>query len=220
MSTIVAGRADVATPYSADPVEAARWLAPGCLAAAILLGLALQLTNGFLLSSGLALVTAALALLMLVVALPRPVSWQALDRPVVQGLAVGGLLAHEYALLTASPGVYVNAGPGALATFHQGVLGLAVLAGLLVASPGSRATRPLMLALVMAHAALGVWVIRHSPDPAIDVHVFQRDAVTALLRGLATGMYSFIGFCGVLSLALPGAGIAGGFGIVIQRSSA
>ena len=183
MQTIVPGRADVATPHVADPVEAARWLAPGCLAAAILLGIALQLTNGFLLPSGLALVTAALGLLVLAVSLPRRVSWQARDRRLVQVLAVGGVLAHEYALLTASPGVYVNAGPGALATFHQGVLGVAVLAGLLVALPGSRATRPLVLALVVAHAALGLWVIRHSPDPAIDVHVFQRDGVTALLHG-------------------------------------
>lgn len=44
------------------------------------------------------------------------------------------------------------------------------------------------------------------------------DAVTALLRGMATGMYSFIGFCGVLSLALPGAGIAGGFALALAAS--
>jgi hypothetical protein len=82
--TIVPGRADVATPQVADPVEAARWLAPGCLAAAILLGIALQLTNGFLLPSGLALVTAALGLLVLAVSLPRRVSWQSRDRRLVQ----------------------------------------------------------------------------------------------------------------------------------------
>lgn len=183
VSTTRPGRAGIATARHGDPVEAARWLAPGCLAAAIVLSLALQLTNGFLLPSGIALVTLALALVVIAVAMPRRTSWLGHDRRLVQGLAVAGLLAHEYALLTALPGLSFQAGSDALHTFQIGAFGLAVLAALAVLLPLSRRRRSIVAALVVVHAALGAWVIQHSPDPAIDVHVFQRDAVEALLRG-------------------------------------
>lgn len=180
MSTTAPGRAPA---LSVDTAEAARWLAPGCVTAAILLGIALQISNGFLQPSGLALVTAALVLLLCAVAMPRSTHWQARDGTVVQGLAVAGLLAYEVALLTAEPGVYTRATAASFRTFQSGVLGLTVLAALAVLLPRARVSRPIVVMLVAVHAALGVWVIRHSPSPPIDVHVFQRDSVEALLHG-------------------------------------
>lgn len=180
MSTTAPGRA---SGPSGDSDEAARWLAPGCLVAALLVGAALQLTNGFLRPSGLALVTAALAVLVVAVAAPRDPAWVARDRRLVQGLAVAGLLVHEYALITSLPGVYTQAGPNALRTFQMGVLVLALLAALLVLLPRTRMVVPLTVGLIVAHAFLGTWVIRHSLSPPIDVHLFQRDGVEALLQG-------------------------------------
>jgi hypothetical protein len=44
--------------------------------------------------------------------------------------------------------------------------------------------RPLPIAaLVAVHFALGVWVLHHSPPPAIDVNIFQRDSIAALRHG-------------------------------------
>ncbi|MFN7978537.1 MAG: hypothetical protein U0P30_10395 [Vicinamibacterales bacterium] len=163
--------------------EAVRWLAPGCLVAGVLLGVALQLTNGFLQPSGLALVTAALAVLLFAVVTPRSPHWRERDLRIVQGLAVAGLLVHEYALITSLPGVYTQAGPNALRTFQMGVLVLAVLAALLVLLPRTRMVLPLAIGLIMAHAFLGHWVIQHSLSPGIDVHLFQRHGVAALLQG-------------------------------------
>lgn len=173
----------IAPGPSGDTDEAARWLAPGCLVAALLVGGALQLTNGFLTVPGLALVTAALAVLVAAVATPRSPRWLARDRRLVQALAVAGLLVHEYALVTALPGVYTQAGPNALRTFQVGVVVLALLAALLVTLPRTRLKLPLVIGLVAVHAWLGAWVIQHSPSPPIDVHLFQRDAVEALLQG-------------------------------------
>lgn len=180
MSTTAPGRAP---EPSGDVDEATRWLAPGCLVAALLLGGALQLTNGFLLPSGLALVTAALAVLVFAVAAPRSTHWLARDQRLVQWLAVAGLLVHEFLLITAVPGVYTQAGTNALHTFQVGVLTLALVSALLVMLPRSWATLPLVLALVAVHAYVGAWVIQHSPAPPIDVHLFQRDGVEALLQG-------------------------------------
>lgn len=151
--------------------------------AALLLGLALQLTNGFLLPSGLALVTGALAALVFAVAAPRSARWLAHDRRLVQWLAVAGLLVHEYLLVTAVPGVYTQAAPRALYTFQEGVLLLSLLAALLMLVSRPWATWPLLVGAIVVHVFLGAWVIQHSPAPPIDVHLFQRDGVEALLQG-------------------------------------
>lgn len=166
-----------------DDLEAARGLAPGCVAAALALGLALQLGNGFLLPSSLALLTVTIVLLCGAIVLPRPRAWHLHDRRLVLVLAIGGLLTHEYFLLTVSPGVYVKAGPGDLRAFHAGVLALAAFGASAVVLSPSRTSHRLTVALVAVYAALGVWVIQHAPRPPIDVFVFQRDGVNALLQG-------------------------------------
>jgi hypothetical protein len=66
--------------------------------------------------------------------------------------------------------------------FYAGVAAAAVLsAGLLLDSrPMRNVCLPLLLAV---HLLLGVWMIRSSPQPHIDVFVFQQDASRALLEG-------------------------------------
>ncbi|HEY0707085.1 MAG TPA: hypothetical protein VGG33_09815 [Polyangia bacterium] len=46
------------------------------------------------------------------------------------------------------------------------------------------ASRWRLPALLVVFLWLGAWVIRHSPDPGIDVFIFQRQSVAALLGGL------------------------------------
>lgn len=90
---------------------------------------------------------------------------------------------HEYALITALPGVYTQAAPRALFTFQQGVLLLSLLAAPLMLVSRPRTAWPLLAGVIAVHVFLGTWVIQHSPAPPIDVHLFQRDAVEALLQG-------------------------------------
>ena len=66
---------------AAEHLESARWLAPGCAVAAICLGLALQISNGFLWPSALFVVAIAFALLVVAAVTPRPVSVARLDVP-------------------------------------------------------------------------------------------------------------------------------------------
>ena len=72
----------------------------------------------------------------------------------------------------------------ALTTFQSGVAVLAIVCAS-TAWSRPRWARPLQIvALVTAHAALGVWIIHHSPNPAIDVHLFHRYAIDALRSGV------------------------------------
>ncbi len=163
-----------------EAIEAARWLAPGCVAAAICLGVALQLSNGFLHARGLALVTIALLLTSGAVAIVRPARRVFRDRDVVRLLAAAGLAIHAGYLLTSVPGFYVQIEPGGLGAFRFGVVLLTVLGALAIARPSVRSAAAVAGGLVVVHAALGVWVMQRSPDPAIDVHIFQKYAVAAL----------------------------------------
>ena len=172
-------------PVDADPeaLEAARWLAPGCAAAAICLGVALQISNGFLHPIGLALVTLALSLTLAAVVIGRPAGWVRRDRGLVRWLATAGLLVHAGYLLSSVPGFYVQLDANGLRLFQAGVVLLTVFGATAIARPSARHAAWLAVGLVAVHAALGVWVMRRSPDPAIDVHIFQKYAVAALRHG-------------------------------------
>ena len=83
----------------AEHIEYARWLAPGCAVAAICLGLALQIANGFLEPTALALVLSAFALLVAAAVIPRPARFVRLDATLVPVLALAGLVFHLVSLL-------------------------------------------------------------------------------------------------------------------------
>lgn len=173
------------TPVGDAPetIEAARWLAPGCTAAAISLGVALQVSNGFLHTLGLALVTLAIGLTVVAVTAGRPAGWARRDGDIVRVLAAVGLLLHGYYLLSAVPGFYVAIDATGWWQFRIGVVVLSALTAVAIARPSLARPHVLAFSLVAAHAALGVWVMHRSPDPAIDVHLFQKYAVAALRHG-------------------------------------
>jgi hypothetical protein len=170
---------------AAERLEYARWLAPGCAVAATCLGLALQISNGFLQSTALGLVAIAFALLVGAAVIPRPASYARFDARIVPLLGLAGLVFHLLYLYTALPGMYLRLDGGALETFHWGLGILAVVAGSFVLWGTAGWARPLQIGtLLAAHCALGVWMIHRSPDPAIDVYLFQKSAVAALRSGV------------------------------------
>lgn len=165
-------------------VEDARWLAPAGVIAAVCLGWALQISNGFLHPTAIRLVALSFAVFLAATVLPRPGWLAALDGRAVRALAVTGLVLHHWYLLTASPGMYLQVQEGGEQYFSVGVAAMAAIGVAALWAPVGWRKAMLALVLVAAHAALGVWVLRHSPDPAIDVHLFHRYAIDALRSGV------------------------------------
>ncbi len=172
------------TADAAERLEYARWLAPGCAVAAICLGVALQISNGFLQATALGLVVIAFGVLTGASVIPRPVSVAGWDAGIVRLVGLAGLVLHLLYLYSSLPGMYLQLDNGALATFHRGVGLLAVVVSVIVlGTPGW--AKPLQVgALLAAHYALGAWMIHRSPNPAIDVYVFQKSAIGALRSGV------------------------------------
>jgi hypothetical protein len=156
-----------------------------CLAvAAAALGYAIQENNGNFSPEAFTRLNVAMLFGLLAVCWPRV---RAIERQgeklpmVVLGLALGW---NFCCLLTKVPGIYLrpNAAWGGLAWFFGGVGFAAFLSGAGLCYPSwlGRWRLPLLFAV---HLFLGVWLINTSPNPFIDVHVFQREATTALLHG-------------------------------------
>ena len=149
---------------------------------AVALGCALQVNFGQYHPLALLWLTVALAGVALCVTKPGSRLVVALERHRLPVL-VACLVVQFALLLTRSPGA-----TGALATdagllpFRTGI----VIAGALCAAGlclGHRLRRLCLVALLLTHALLGLWVLHAAPNPGIDIAVFQRDAADALLRG-------------------------------------
>jgi hypothetical protein len=185
-----------------DPMRRRVTLAP-LTVAALLLGLALQMREGMyrpgdpasraamaLMAVGFLGVIAAVALPLLCPAWGLGGAGGSGGRLPVTLLALA-LCLQVVLLATTNPGTVLNlapgrespfADPGVLVHFHFAVL----LAGLVVLSSVPRgglpaaAAWPVVLALFLT---LGAWVIHRSPQPHIDVFVFQQESSRALLAG-------------------------------------
>jgi hypothetical protein len=167
-----------AEPRGGDP-----WLCALALAlAAVSLGYALELSNGTLMPLALALVSAALLSCGVAVATPRlaiverwgegPLLW-------VLGAGIFFQIALQFAT---PPGLYVRADAGGQAWHQLGLAAAALLAGVQLAASG-RLGRASFLLLLGVHFALGLWMLRASPAPAIDVWLWHQAAFEALARG-------------------------------------
>lgn len=97
---------------------------------------------------------------------------------------VGLALAWQFWLLAnAMPGIYLQlAGLQTLTPFYGSLAVAALVCGLAFSDEKPLATVTPVL-MVGAFVMLGVWMIRTSPAPHIDVFVFQRDAAIELLAG-------------------------------------
>lgn len=160
------------------------WLAPAGVIAGVCLGWALQISNGFLNERALALVALAFALFFAAVLLPRVAGPAAASgAPFLRTLAVIGLALQVTLLATSSPAMYLRADEAARQTFTAGVAALGLVGAAILWSARGWRFGILLAGLVAIHFALGVWILRHSPNPAIDVHLFHRYAIDALRSG-------------------------------------
>lgn len=166
-----------------------RWLSASALAlAAGGLGWALQKTNGTLSKDAIWVVTGVLALTCLAIAAPN---WRALerwgDRPVI--LVVAGWLAWGLTTqFTAPPGMYLHQADWFSHHERATVAVLACGMALAVRPALGWITIPAML---VAHFWLGLWLLKASPSPIIDVYVFHQGAIEALKQGVSPWSITF-----------------------------
>jgi hypothetical protein len=180
-------RVNIGSPAAPDAdriIEDRRWLALGGVLAGTCLGVALQLSNGILVSRALPFIAIAFTLTAVAVVMPRPAHLARVDARVVPLLGLAALAVHLGYLYTWLPAIYLRLDADGFRLFRSGIAVLAIVAASTVWSPPRWARRLQIVALVAAHATLGAWIIHRSPHPAIDVHLFQRDAINALRSGV------------------------------------
>jgi len=164
---------------SSDMSERRGWLAA---AAAVTLAYALFVGRGGGYPIPLVLLTVSLVLAGAAVLTRHPprIAWP-------RGL--GRLLGYGLAIQLALLFVWPLTNPLALedpGSYWPLWLGLAAAAGI-AAAPilGLRSRGRLrLIALLLVHFAIGVWVIQTAPDPFIDVWIMQRDGAQALMEGV------------------------------------
>jgi hypothetical protein len=160
--------------------------APLLVLAAFALGQAVQSANGNLSPRAVAWLTAACVLMLAAVLASGRRLAPAIERwiePVTIGILVIAVSWQLVELFTTLPGIYLqDTRPKHFRPFNAGLIvaAVAVAVGLTRRTCTHRYALP---ALVLAVAGIGVWIIRTSPNPAIDVFVFQQQGVDALFSG-------------------------------------
>lgn len=104
-----------------------------------------------------------------------------IERILVAVLALGAL-AQLAQLLGRSPGIYLRVSRDSFHLFREGIVAAAFVTGA-VAFGGSLLRRSGPPLLLLIHFGLGVWIVNGSPNPFIDVYVFQERGIEALLEG-------------------------------------
>lgn len=148
--------------------------------AVIVLGYALEISNGHMNGAALALVTVAIGICFLGV-------WNRSRRlfsdraSLIYSIAGLGLAFQLWNLFRNPPGIYlVLPNPNLYFIFLGGIVLAAGIVALSTRNVRPQIWLPLLAAI---HFLLGVWMIEMSPDPRIDVFYEQREACKALLHG-------------------------------------
>lgn len=170
------------------PAHARRTIGIACLvSSAVALGHAVQIADGFYDPTALTAVSIALAFALLGVSLAPPAAPRSATEKeaglalVLPAILVIGIASQVVALLTKSPGMYLRE-DARIEWFQAGVVAQALLVALGFA--GVRALRRVWFPGILAVSlALGVWTLRASPDPQIDVVEVHESALRALGRG-------------------------------------
>jgi hypothetical protein len=173
-------------PESAGTRRDSRLTAALAALGAVAVGAAIQVREGYGAPAAFVWLTVGVVAVLLAVVLPTHRAVEAVLRPVLPAVLVAALVWQLSALvhtLPARPFLLVTGWQPTLLTAAVGV----TAAALLVAVARGVLLRAVGVAGVLAiHLALGIWTIGLQPAPAppIDVFIFQRDGVAALLAGV------------------------------------
>lgn len=149
------------------------------LLAASILGYTLQISNGTLHPDAFNLTCAVLVISTLAVVLrDRELTPQATLAPLLICLVALGVFFSIH--FTTSPGVYLRGGGELFIEHHRYAAVAAILSGVALADGKSKAPFLLLLA---SYFALGVWLLKASPAPMIDVWYWHRAGYDALAAG-------------------------------------
>ena len=178
---------DPGSERATDP----RWLSVTCLmAAAVCVAIAINERDGEYYPKSLALVTVAIALCALGTLAPR-VRDPGVGHSLMRLAALAAVVAQALVVLRSTPSGWFfwsnDLDPSASPRIYYGVVGAAcVLAAIVALSmyTGWRVVARVAVPVAMLlHLVVGTWMIRASPSPRIDVHLFQQEAAKTLLHG-------------------------------------
>lgn len=172
------------TRTGADRAPAVPPHRPSLVVAALTLGAAVQINNGFYHPAALLLVGASLVLGWAAVLTPRWLSRLVPDRSdITAAVLVVGVAVQLVVLMVAPIGIYLTRPqPARNDGFVPALILAAIAAG--TAAVGRRRWRiAAAVVLVAVNAWLGVLTYRASPDPRIDVVTVHRAAFAALQEG-------------------------------------
>jgi hypothetical protein len=151
---------------------------------AVILGHAVQMTNGFYHPPALAWVGLALVLTVVGVVGGRDGSRAAFFErsEVTDAVLAAGILSNLVALAFMPIGMHLTE---PMPRRPLMVLAMLTIAGVALVGVLRRENwrRASFLTALAAYVGLGIWLIHASPDPPIDVLVVHREAITALLDG-------------------------------------
>jgi hypothetical protein len=166
----------------ASPESADSWTRTTVFAVLLVtLGQTLQASDGHYTPEAIRWLLLDSVLGLLVLAVPPIPLLERLGLRTPVAVLLAGLVLQFTQVLTHPPGMYLRPIGGWLA-FLGAVGAAAVLAGSLAfAGPGWARLGTALLAVCFL--AAGIWVLRASPRPAIDVFVFQQQSSDALLHG-------------------------------------
>lgn len=161
-----------------------RWLSGAAvMLGAVGLGYALQLSNGTLQPEALRWLLATMALSTVAVAALKLAPIEALEDGPAAALGLAGAVVFIGIHLTTPPGVYLRVPGEAYVVHHQWVAGAAVAIGLCFTTARTGLGRLGVPLAVVCFLALGVWLLKASPNPTIDVFVWHQASYNALAEG-------------------------------------
>lgn len=193
------------TPVSGTSAGADSALGSAAAAiSAVSLGYALQLNFGTFIPEAMKYLWVAWGAALLAASGTRwkhAERWSAVSLPWLLG---AGLAFELFQLLTTFPGIFLRlSSPTQLVPFYFALVAGGVVAGQALSERPllGRWSTPLFL---VAFVWVGAWMIRMSPDPRIDVFVFQRDAALELLSGRNPYSMTFVDILRDPNIYAPG----------------
>ncbi len=154
-----------------------------CALAAFAVGQAIQAGNGLLVESAVPWLFAAFGLAVAATIWSGPARLERVGERLVLFVLAATLAVQFIQLLLTVPAFYIQLNRRVVPSdYYLGVCAAALLAGLELAK-NPRPRRVAFPLLLLVFIFLGRWIIHASPRPFIDVYVFQKDAITALMSG-------------------------------------